>query len=130
MRIWLASRAIVLGSWLITAATIGAAVFATPYMQKVWRGEAVESLAESLAGLALGAVVCGWPWAFAFALKPSQSRRQRVFSGMAVALAIAFYFPIASGRDFGIGLNVVLCVLSIWIAYPLTRLVPQKGNAR
>jgi hypothetical protein len=121
------SRAIVLGSWVLTSATISAAIFATPYMQKVWRGEAVESLAASLAAIAIGAVICGWPWALALGLKPSQGHRQRVFSGLAIALAVAFYFPIATGQDFSIGLNIIFCVLSIWVAYPITRLVPSNA---
>jgi hypothetical protein len=111
-------------SWLLTALIIGWAIFSTPYMRKVLHGEAVESAAGSIVALVVGALVCGWPWLLAFILPASQSnqRRQYVFAVVAVALACVFFTSISEGHDFAVGLFTIFCVLSIWLAYPLTRI--------
>src|SRR5688500_8872213 len=117
------ARAAVAGSWVASTALIALAIFSTPYMQKVWRGEAVESRGEALIAVLLVAVICGWPWLMALLLPPRHTKRQYAFSAVALVLAAVSYFPIASGHDFEIGLYTIICVLGIWIVYPITRLV-------
>jgi hypothetical protein len=113
----------VFASWLLATAIIGPAIFSTPYMRGVLRGEAVESAAESLGALALGAFGCGWPWILALMLPNSKENQERQvqFAVVSFLLACVFYFLIADGHDFSTGLYTILYVLSIWIAYPMTR---------
>lgn len=96
-------------------------MFSTPYMRLVLAGSAVEGAAESLMGFAVGAVLCGWPWFKALALPPTARSRQIAFALISVAIAAAFFVPVATGHDFSIGLNIIFAVLAIWITYPCTR---------
>lgn len=107
------------------------AIFTTPYMQKVLRGEAIESAGDSLGALLVIAAICGWPWLLAFLLSPSprNDARRYVFSLLAVIIAAVFYLPISTGRDFTIGAYTIICILVIWVAYPVTLLFISKEPA-
>jgi len=117
-------RIALVASWIVTSLVLGAALFSTPYMRKILQGNAVESAGGTLAMFGVGAVACGWPWLLAYVLprESSARRRQYVFSIISVAISLGFFFPISNGHDFSIGLNVIFCILAIWLAYPLTRL--------
>jgi hypothetical protein len=122
-------RILLVLSWLLATAIIGVAIFSTPYMRGVLRGEAVESAGESIGALLFLAAICGWPWLLAFLLphSPRNNGRRNVFSLVAVGITAAFYIPISTGHDFEIGAYTILCILAIWVAYPVTRiLVPKK----
>jgi hypothetical protein len=120
-------RIALVASWIATSVVLGIALFSTPYMRKVLQGNAVESARGTLTVFGVGAVVCAWPWLLAYALpqEPSPRTRQYVFSVISVAISLAFFFPISNGRDFSIGLNVIFCIVAIWLAYPLTRIGPR-----
>jgi len=122
------SRVAILLSWLLTASVIAAAIFSAPYMRGVLRGEAVESAAESIGTFLIIAVLCGWPWLVAFSLPSSAGnrRRQYVFACVAFAISCLFYSAIANGHDFAIGLYTIICVLCIWFAYPVTRIIASE----
>lgn len=107
------------------------AVFSTPYMRGVLRGEAVESAGESIGALLVIAAICGWPWLLALLLPPSprSNRRRYAFSLIAVGIAAAFYIPISTGHDFEIGTYTIFCILAIWVAYPVTRILAPKEPA-
>jgi hypothetical protein len=120
------------GSWLGSIAIVSAALFATPYMRKAWRGEAVESLPGILAAIAIVGAIAGWPWLVAAALEPSPAnrRRQAAFSVLSVLVALGFHFPIANGHDFSIGFNVILCIVCIWAAYPASRWFVEEAGSQ
>ena len=124
-------RIAVLLSWLLATAIVGISIFSTPYMRGVLRGEAVESAAESIGGLLVIAAICGWPWVLAFLLPPSPRNdgRRYAFSLVAVAIAVAFYIPISTGHSFEIGAYTILCILAVWAAYPVTRILAPKEPA-
>jgi hypothetical protein len=124
-------RIVVVLSWLLATAIVGIAIFSTPYMRGVLRGEAVESAGESIGALLVIAAICGWPWLLAFLLPPSSRNNGRcyVFSLVAVAIAAAFYIPISTGHDFEIGTYTIFCILAIWVAYPVTRILAPKEPA-
>lgn len=119
----------VLASWLFSATLIGHAIFSTPYMRMVLRGEAVESATECVIGFIVFAVVCGWPWLKLVRASPSPSstRFRFTFAVVAVGLSATFYYPIATGHDFSVGLNTIFAVLSIWLAYPAIRFATRDA---
>ena len=107
------ARITVLASWVITTVVIGLALFSTPYMSKVWRGEAVESRAGVLGMMVVLAIPCGIPWLFAASLPATHRTRQYVFALATIAIAWAFYVPIATGHDFSIGLNIIFACFAL-----------------
>lgn len=119
----------VLVSWLVSATLIGHAIFSTPYMKMVLRGEAVESATECIVAFIVFAVVCGWPWLKSLKASPSPSttRFRFTFAVVAVGLSAAFYNPIATGHDLSVGLNTIFALLSIWLAYPAIRFVTRDA---
>lgn len=122
------SRVAILLSWLLTTSVVAAAIFSPPYMRGVLRGEAVEGAVESIGAFLAIAALCGWPWLIALSLAPSAGnrRRQYAFACIAFAISCLFYPAIANGQDFAIGLYTIICVLSIWLVYPVTRIIASK----
>lgn len=125
------SRVVVVLSWSLATAIVAAAIFSTPYMLGVLRGEAVESAGESIGAFLIIATICGWPWLLALLLpsSPRNCGRRYVFSFAAIVIAAAFYIPISTGHDFEIGLYTIFTILAIWVAYPITRIVAQEEPA-
>jgi len=103
-------RIAVLISWILTTLVLGTAIFSTPYMQRVLRGEAVESASESIVAVIVVSVICSRPWLKAFVLPTTTENqsRQYLFAVIAIVLACAFYLPISRGQDFSIGLHILL----------------------
>lgn len=117
------SRAAVIISWLFSAAAVGTALFSGSYMQRILRGEAVESRSGTIAAFVAFSLVCGLPWLLAYSLQESSEnfKFRVLFSVIAAILALFFSIQIANGHDFAIGLNVIFLVLSVWVAYPSLR---------
>jgi hypothetical protein len=95
------------------------------------QGEAIESAGESIGALLVIAAICGWPWLLAFLLPPSprNNGRRYAFSLIAVGITAVFYIPISTGHDIEIGTYTIFCILAIWVAYPVTRILAPKEPA-
>ena len=67
--------------------------------------------------------VCSWPWIRAFILANRKIQRLRTdaFSAAAVCLCATFYVPISTAPTEGIGWYLIICLVFIWLAYPLSR---------
>jgi hypothetical protein len=118
-------------SWLVSTALIGVALFSTPYMRKVLRGEAVEGPVSSVLFFVLGALVTtGWPWlaAQSWSSVPGGAVRQIVFGLSSVVLASVLTYPIATQPDAGAGANIILYILLVWVACFLVRPRSPKGD--
>lgn len=119
------TRIVIFTSWLLTSLVIGGAIFSTSYMRGILRGEMVESASETILVFLLIAAMCGWPWHAASKLPASKEniKHQYLFSSVALFISCVFFIPITTGIDFEIGFYTILCVLCIWAAYPISRLI-------
>ncbi|MBX9817562.1 MAG: hypothetical protein K2X79_06000 [Burkholderiaceae bacterium] len=115
---------LVLMSWVTCTLILGFALFSTPYMSEVAKGNAVESFGECLTGFVIGSIFCGWPWLLAFINSKAPERQVRTiaFSVVAMLIAAQFYWSVRGVPSEGVGLSLISAVLLIWAAYPLSRI--------
>ena len=84
------------------------------------------------ASFALCVLVGGWPWfgAYSAAGKKSGYACAMVYSILSVIVSLLFAVQMADAPAEGIGWNVILCTLVLWLAYYFaTRLKGEEGSA-
>ncbi len=108
-------RIAVVASFLLTVLILCWALLSTSSMRYQFRSEP----AGTVMALAVGVLVCGWPWfkAFSVACREDLSIAALVFAGSSVAITGAFASLIASAPAEGIGWYTIICILLIWAAY-------------
>ena len=121
---------IVAGSFLLSGASIGAALWSTPAMRHEFANDSSGHSARA-AGVLLSVVaICGWPWLASFvrAFGERGHRSAIVFAVAGVALSALFYSPISSAPTEGVGYSVIFFVLLAWVAYPLSLIVESGAQ--
>lgn len=108
----------VLFLFLIAISAIGWALLSTPG----FRGEFSASPVQTIVIFVIGAAFCGWPWLLSYsaAAHIENDLPAIIFSVVGLGIAGLFVRPIASAPAEGVGLNLVFCVLLIWLAYAMT----------
>lgn len=119
---------LVVFSWLISWTIFGIGLFSTPDFRKYYQGQEPGIFNSTLAICLLVAVFCGWPWLLAYikAYDPAQRFRVLAFSIATIIISMFFYGAIARSPVEGVGHTLILGVLSVWLAYPLSRIFGSR----
>jgi hypothetical protein len=118
---------IVLTSWLVSVALVGASLFASPHLRSVI-GQPGGGLAGPLAAFLIVSVLCGWPWLLAFIAADSSERQVSAVAFAFVSVVIAVYtaVSVSSAPSEGVVYSVVFGIFLVWLAYPVLRFLGGK----
>ena len=114
------TKILIVISYIICTLIIGNALFSTPDLSIALHPK---SAIENLLGYLLCSIVCAYPWWRMYLLPEKQSGNKLVFSILSVVFAAFFYNPISTGRDFTIGMFVILYLVSVGIIFLVTRFI-------
>lgn len=116
------ARAAVTASYLLSIGIIGRALFSTDLMQ----GEATQP--GTLIAFAIFSLACGWPWLMAYLRTRSAATPASVWVFSFVSPFFCSFFAdlIADSPAEGVGYQIIFCVLTVWLSYPLSRWLSDR----
>jgi hypothetical protein len=105
---------VVHSSLVVSVLILAWALFSTSGMQH----ELQRNAATTVVAFLVCAVICAWPWfvALSVAGEPNRAPGVVLFALASVAIVAGFARPIASAPAEGVGWNVIICVLFVWLA--------------
>lgn len=107
-------------SYFLCAFIIGDALFSTPDLSTDLHQNASTKIFFAYV-FYFG--ICAYPWWKLYFSDKEYDAGKLTFSILSVVLAIIFYNPISTGRDFTIGMFVILYLISIGIIFLVTRYI-------
>ena len=112
-------------SFLVSAAIIGAALWAESGMPKEFASYGASQWGQAAGVLLPLIAVCGWPWPASFfrGFNGPSRGSSVVFAVAGVLLAALFYIPTSNTPSEGKGYYVIFFLLVAWVAFPLSLLV-------
>jgi hypothetical protein len=116
----------VLISWLVSIALVGASLFASPHLRE-FIGQA-GGVGGPLAVFFIVSVVCGWPWLLAFIAGDSSGQKVRAVAFAVIAVVIAAHtaVSISGAPSEGVGYSLILGIFLVWLCYPVLRVLSPK----
>lgn len=117
---------IVLISWLVSIALVGASFLVSKHLHAVIAQPG--GVGGALAIFFIVSVVCGWPWLLAFiaADNPGQQVRAVAFSVISVVIAAYTAVSISGAPSEGVGYSLILGIFFVWLSYPVLRVLSPK----
>lgn len=107
-------------SYFLCTFIIGDAIFSTSDLETY---SDKKSAYQIVFAYVLYSLPCAYPWWKMYFLAKEYDAGKLTFSILSVVLAVFFYNPISTGRDFTIGMFVILYLVSVGITFLVTRFI-------